>query len=206
MKKNNSQEKESQKIQQIQQRNEDYAQKKRNEMIKAEREEKLLTLLQNLPLRAQETKLRIDHLNEDFNTMLREHGIELYYDDDDGGNWTNFKVNHELSIYDENGDFKDSRKVAAQATADRKAVLATESKTEATARTTARAIPAATIAAIARAAAKTKVSASASTTATAATTEFVTAPAAAVPKTKEEIVALQKATDYIHDYLFKGHY
>jgi len=36
--------------------------------------------------------------------------------------------------------------------------------------------------------------------------ETAAGAAATVPKTEEEIAALQNTTDYIHDYLFKGHF
>jgi len=171
-------------------------------------------MLDNRDKLPKRTQVKIDKFVEDFFTITSEHGMEFT---EDG------KVNHELSTYEETDNFKD-QKVAAKATADRKAIVAALLPTEATARTEARATTAAISIAATKAA---KATAAAATTeaarrqqveaavaaalATETTTEVVTevpapATAPAVPKTKEELAASQKVTDYIHDYLVKGHY
>jgi len=162
-------------------------QAERNKMDNTERDNQLMKLLENrdkMPLR---TQVRIDKFVEDFFRITKEDGIEF---NDDG------TTNHELSTYEENDDYKDfedNRKVAAKATATAETKImrsvAAEAKKQTEPRTTLFGTAPATAI---------------------ATTEVVTADAAAaatvVPKTEEEIAALQKATDYIHDYLFKGHY
>mmetsp|Transcript_57447 Transcript_57447/g.64257 ORF Transcript_57447/g.64257 Transcript_57447/m.64257 type:complete len:249 (-) Transcript_57447:53-799(-) len=192
----------------------------RNQMDYTERNKTVIQMLDNRDKLPKRTQVRIDKFVEDFFTITSEHGMEFT---EDG------KVNHELSTYEETDDFKD-QKVAAKATADRKAIVAALLPTEATARTEARATTAAISIAATKAAKATAAAAAATTEAarrqqveaavaaallaTETTTEVVTAvspapvpaPAPAVPKTKEQIAALQKATDYIHDYLVKGHY
>jgi len=182
----------------------------RKQMDETERDNQLIEMLKNRHKFPQETQLKIDKFEKDFLTNLSEHGIEF---NDDG------KLNHELSTYDETDDFKD-RKVAAKATAERKAAVAALPKTAAMARIEERtAIATASVAAAkaataaAEAAKRQQVEAAVAaalakeTATTTTTTEVVTeVPAPAVPKTQEEIAALQKATNYIHDYLVKGHY
>jgi len=181
----------------------------RKQMDETERDNQLIEMLKNRHKFPQETQLKIDKFEKDFLTNLSEHGIEF---NDDG------KLNHELSTYDETDDFKD-RKVAAKATAERKAAVAALPKTAAMARIEERtAIATASVAAAkaataaAEAAKRQQVEAAvaaalATETTTTTTTEVGTeVPAPVVPKTQEEIAALQKATNYIHDYLVKGHY
>lgn len=164
-------------------------QAERNKMDNTERDNQLMKLLENrdkMPLR---TQVRIDKFVEDFFRITKEDGIEF---NDDG------TTNHELSTYEENDDYKDfedNRKVAAKATATAETKIMRSVAAEA--KKQAKTEPRTTLFGTAPATAI-------------ATTEVVTADAAAaatvVPKTEEEIAALQKATDYIHDYLFKGHY
>jgi len=201
----------------------------RNQMDYTERNKTVIQMLDNRDKLPKRTQVRIDKFVEDFFTITSEHGMEFT---EDG------KVNHELSTYEETDDFKD-QKVAAKATADRKAIVAALLPTEATARTEARATTAAISIAATKAAKATATAAAATTEAarrqqveaavaaalaTETTTEVITAvpasvpalealealaleaPAPTVPKTKEELAALQKTTDYIHDYLVKGHY
>jgi len=181
----------------------------RKQMDETERDNQLIEMLKNRHKFPQETQLKIDKFEKDFLTNLSEHGIEF---NDDG------KLNHELSTYDETDDFKD-RKVAAKATAERKKAVAALPKTAAMARIEERtAIATASVAAAkaataaAEAAKRQQVEAAvaaalATETTTTTTTEVGTeVPAPVVPKTQEEIAALQKATNYIHDYLVKGHY
>mmetsp|Transcript_11128 Transcript_11128/g.12492 ORF Transcript_11128/g.12492 Transcript_11128/m.12492 type:complete len:239 (+) Transcript_11128:91-807(+) len=182
----------------------------RNQMDYTERNKTVIQMLDNRDKLPKRTQVRIDKFVEDFFTITSEHGMEFT---EDG------KVNHELSTYEETDNFKD-QKVAAKATADRKAIVAALLPTEAIARTEARATTAAISIAATKAA---KATAAAATTeaarrqqveaavaaalGTETTAEVVTeAPAPAVPKTKEELAASQKVTDYIHDYLVKGHY